>query len=76
MRRLIFLAVFLSIFAFVPLAAQAASGHVYGFRYHQVHQGQGQAYAEVYATVIRPVYDVAKERGLIVLNRPGYSGDH
>ena len=28
--------------------------------------GVNQAYAEVYATVIRPVFDVAKERGLIV----------
>jgi hypothetical protein len=66
MGRLVSIAVFLTVFAVVPLAAQATSGHVFGIRYHQVHQGQDQAYAEVYATVIRPVYDVAKERGLIV----------
>ena len=66
MRRLVSITIFFAVFAVVSLAAQATSGHVYGIRYHQVHQGQDQAYAEVYATVIRPVFDVAKERGLIV----------
>ena len=66
MHRVLISAIVLSLAPAVPLIAQAESGHVYGIRYHQVHQGQDQAYATAYEEIIRPVFNEAKERGVIV----------
>ena len=66
MHRILISAIVLSLAPAVPLIAQAESGHVYGIRYHQLHQGQDQAYATAYEEIIRPVFNEAKERGVIV----------
>ena len=66
MHRVLISAIVLSLAPAGPLIAQAQSGHVYGIRYHQVHQGQDQAYATAYEEIIRPVFNEAKERGVIV----------
>ena len=66
MHRVLISAIVLSLAPAGPLIAQAQSGHVYGIRYHQVHQGQEQDYATAYEEIIRPVFNEAKERGVIV----------
>ena len=66
MRRVVLAAVFLSLATAAPLLGQAQSGHVYTIRYHQVHQGQDSAYNAVYAESLRPVFDEAVRRGVIV----------
>jgi hypothetical protein len=66
MRRIVLAVVFLSLATAAPLLGQAQSGHVYAIRYHQVHQGQDSAYNAVYADILRPVFDEAVRRGVIV----------
>ncbi len=63
MRRLVSIAVFLSIFAFVPLAAQDESPHVYRVDYIEVLDAKYITYVQ---EVLIPVWDEFVRRGLVI----------
>jgi len=67
-QKLAILATLAGIMLFMapPVLGQSQSGHVYTIRYHQVHQGQNQAYNTAYAEITRPLLDEVKKRGAIV----------
>jgi hypothetical protein len=66
MRRLISIAVFLTVFAFVPLTAQNDSGHVFVTLYYKALPGQGGLYNRYVWEYGFPFYDELVRRGDVV----------
>ena len=66
MRRFVSIAVFLSIFAFVPLAAQNDNGHVFVTLYYKALPEQGAAYNNLIREYFFPYYDEIVKQGALV----------
>ena len=63
MRRLVSIAVFLTVFAFVPLAAQDESPHYYRVNYVQVLDAKYYTYLQ---ELLYPMYDYWVSKGLVI----------
>ena len=66
MRRFVSIAVFLSIFAFVPLAAQDDGPNVFEVTYYKAQQGKQAAYNAAVQEYVPPLYGELVRRGHLV----------